>query len=418
MDKALLGQTGSQLQAILYTFDGAVYNPEAVRLKEYERMLDTDETVGTAFDFLSLSILSLMGTYHHPDDKVTTFVHECLEGMQDSLPIAAMDILSALWAGFSATEIVWKPDGKQIKLDYLATYHPSTITFVLDSRGRLDGVKQRWLFSALDTNIPVEKCLIYTHNKRFNNYYGISAFKRIRKNWLLKDAFLKMWAKALDKYGTPLTTAIVPDGNVVDPETGEEVSQLEYATKLLANLQSGTALALSAKGDGKDSRLPEVKATFPGSGVGDSFNQAVSYLNKMICRGMLIPSLVFDEGSRSGSYALGESHFDSFMLTIRSIYVQLTDILLDQLIRRLVEYNFGPQDEYGTFQEKPPGEDQIKVLSEAFLALTTGGYLDPAIQEDLNYVRVATGLPEREVAAKETVKKSYSRYLRGNDDEQ
>jgi hypothetical protein len=361
-----------------------------------------------------------MGTYHHPDDQVTTFVHECLEGMQDSLPIAAMDILSALWAGFSTTEIVWKPEGKQIKLDYLATYHPSTVTFVLNSRGRLDGVKQRWLFSALDTDIPVEKCLIYTHNKRFNNYYGISAFKRIRKNWLLKDAFLKMWARALDKYGTPLTTAIVPDGNVVDPETGEEVSQLEYATKLLANLQSGTALALSAKGDGKDNRLPEVKATFPGSGVGDSFNQAVSYLNKMICRGMLIPSLVFDEGARSGSYALGESHFDAFMLAIRSIYVQLTDILLDQLIRRLVEYNFGPQDEYGTFQEKPPGEDQIKVLSEAFLALTNGGYLDPAIQEDLNYVRVATGLPEREVKeeTKETVQRSYSRYLRSNVDGQ
>lgn len=395
-----VGQIGSQLQSTFSLFDGAIINPDAALVLEFERMLNTDETVSAAYHFLTLCVISFMGEYSHPDDKIAGFVYECFESMDGSLILACEDILSAIWAGYSVSEIVWKAEAGRIMLDYLATYHPYTITFHLDERGRLSKINQCRLFSAIGDDIPPEKCLIFSYRKRFNNYYGSSAFKPIRKNWLLKDAFLKMWARALDKFGTPILAAVVPDGTVKDPETGEEVSQLEYATKLLANLQNGTALALSARDAGSGGQLPKIEAVATGgSGTGEAFDRAVSYLNKMIARGLLIPSLVFDEGARSGSLALGTSHFNGFILMVRALFNQLKEVLLDQFISRLILYNFGPQKDWGNFQERPPSTEELKLYSEVFLNLVNAGFVDPAIDDDFKYARNMMGLPERQPAS-------------------
>lgn len=395
-----VGQIGSQLQTTFNLFDGAILNPDAALVLEYERMLDTDETVSASFHFLTLCVISFLGNYNHTDPKIEAFINECFESMDGSLALACEDILSAVWAGYSVTEEIWKADTGRIMLDYLATYHPYTITFIVNERGRLVKARQTSILSALGVDIPSEKCIVFSYRKRFNDYYGRSAFKPIRKNWLLKDVILKMWARALDKYGTPILAAMVPDGTIKDPDTGEEISQLAYAIKLLENLQNGTALAFSAKDSGSGSQggqLPRIDTVATGgSGTGDAFDRAVGYLNKMICRGLLIPSLVFDEGARSGSLALGTSHFYGFLLMVRALFTQLKEVLLDQFISRLIEYNFGKQKDWGDFQERPPSAEELKLFSEIFLNLVNSGIIDPTIEEDFAYARNVMGLPDRQ----------------------
>lgn len=414
MGYPMIGQIGNQLFYTLHLFDKTVYNPDSVMLNEFERMLNTDETVGAAYDFLVLSVVNLIGNYNHPNKEINDFINKCLERMQDTLVKTASSILSAIWAGYSVTEIVWKAEGTSILLDKLVTYHPKSIHFSVNKKGQLESVQQYDFLFDDKTDIPIEKCITYTHGEDFGNHYGKSSFKRIRKNWLLKDAFLKMWARGLDKYGTPMAIAIVPDGQVIDPDTKELVSQLEYATKMLQSLQNGTGMALSVDTNKSNSNIPDVKVTFPGSNVGESFNQAINYLNKMICRGLLIPSLVFDEGARSGSYALGASHFDAFMMGVKGIYNKLTDIILDKLIRRLIEYNFGPQISFGSFQLNLPDPGQTKAMSEIFVALTNAGFIDPNVEEDFKHVRTITGLPPREMKQSrlDAIKSDYTRYKR------
>lgn len=416
-----VGQIGSQLNITFSLFDGAVINPDAALVQEYERMLDTDETVSASFYFLTLCVISFLGEYSHPDNPdITEFIHECFEEMDGSLTLACEDILSSVWAGYSVTEIIWKAVGTRLMLDYLATYHPSTVTFEVDERGRLKNIKQLALLQAIGADLPPEKCIVSSYRKRFNNYYGKSAFKPIRKNWLLKDAFLKMWARAADKYGTPLLVAIVPDGTVKDPESGEEIDQLEYATKMLANVQNGTALALSTKAGGSGSgsgggQVPDVKALVTGgAGIGDAFDKALSYFNKMISRGLLVPSLVFDEGARSGSLALGTSHFYGFLLMARALFVQLKEVLLDQFICRLIEYNFGKQSNWGDFQERPPSAEELKLWAEIFDNLTRSGTFNPAIEDDFRFARAKMGLPDRapDSSLKVRAREAYERYKR------
>ncbi len=408
-----IGQIGSQLQSTFNLFDGAVLNPDAPLVLEYERMLDTDETVAAAYYFLTLCVISFLGEYTHPDEKIESFVYDCFEGMDGSLTLACEDILSAIWAGYSATEIVWKADHKNLVLDCLATYHPYSITFHINDRGRLQMIRQVNQLQALGADIPAEKCLVYSYRKRFNNYYGKSAFKPIRKNWLLKDAVLKMWVRALDKFGTPILAALVPDGTVKDPDSGQEVSQLDYATRVLGNLQNGTALVFSARESAGHGQLPKVDAVAAGgAGTGDAFNGAVSYYNKMLARGLLVPSLVFDEGARTGSLALGQSHFDGFLLMAQAIYGQLKEVLLDQLISRLITYNYGPQKDWGDFQRRRPSEQELKLLSEVFLTMVNAGILNPQVEEDFRYARSTMGLPDRDPDVLTKTNAAYERYLR------
>jgi hypothetical protein len=414
----MVGQVGSQLYTTFFLFDNCVANPDDVSVFEYERMIDTDETIAIGIKFLTLSVLMKLGEYQNESNpQIAMFVNECFESMKGNLHTAMEEILSALWAGYSGTEIVWKPEGNRIVVDKLATYHPHTIYIKVDPQtGEYEGLSQWRRYAGSPVEIPKEKSILYTYEKRFGNHYGRSILKPLRKNWLLKDPVLKMWARALDRFGTPLVAIFTPDEQMEDPENPDvRINQMEWAQRLLQNIQNGTGFVFRS---GSPQSGDETKAevlTNGGSGIGESFEKAVQYFNKMMLRGMLVPSLLFDEGQRSGSYALGESHFSIFDLGTTGIYSGVTEAILEQLVRPLIEYNFGPQKDYGQFIEKKVEGEDLKLLYEGFVSLTNAGYMDPTIQEDFDAVRMKMGLPRRKVVTPDerlatVAENAYARY--------
>jgi len=413
----LIGQIGSQLDTTFFLFDDCIQNIDNVPLAEYERMLETDETIAVGIQFLTLSILLKIGAYTHDNPKITNFVRENFEEMKDNLHAACEEILTGLWAGYSGSELIWKPAGGRIVLDKVATYHPKTILLQVDRQtGEYAGIKQwRW-FDGNPVDIPKEKAVLYSYNKKFGNHYGKSIFKPIRKNWLLKDPILKMWARALDRFGTPLLAAMVSDEQIADPDQPDrQITQLEWALRMLKSIQSGTGIAFHAgsKEAGNETKVSTL--TNGGSGIGEAFQKAVLYLNKMLLRGLLVPSLLADDGGGKGSYALGQAHFEVFDMTISSIYRGLTEVMLEQIVRRLIEYNFGKQKNYGNFTEIKLEQEDRKLLSECFLNLTNGGYITAQNQEDMDAVRDAMKLPQRKVEplaerVKNKAEQEYNRY--------
>ncbi|WCK55421.1 DUF935 family protein [Aneurinibacillus sp. Ricciae_BoGa-3] len=410
-----IGQIGSQLYTTFFLFNNCISNPDDVSVFEYERMLDTDETIAVGIQFLISSVLMKLGEYQNESNpKIANFVNECFESMKGNLHTAVEEMLSALWAGYSGTEIIWKPDGNRIVIEKLATYHPYTVYIKVDPMtGEYQGFSQWRRYAGSPVDIPPEKAILYTYNKRFGNHYGKSILKPLRKNWLLKDPILKMWARALDRFGTPLIALYLPDELADDPDNpGHQVTQMELGERILRNLQNGTGITL--RSDPNNASKAEA-VTNVGSGVGDAFEKAVQYFNKMILRGMLVPALVFDEGQRSGSYALGQSHFGIFNLGVTGIYGGVTETLIEQLIKPLVDYNFGPQKNYGQFVENEIESEDMKLLVDGFLSLTNGGYLDPQIQEDFDEVRMKMGLPQRKVVTPDekvaaVAEDTYARY--------
>lgn len=412
-----VGQIGSQLDTTFFLFDNCIRNMDTVPLPEYERMLETDETVATGMHFLILAILMKLGEYTNENAKMRDFVRDNFEGMKDNLYTACEEILSGLWAGYSGSEIIWRPDGSRIALDKIVTYHPKTLLIQVDRQtGEYMGLKQwRW-FAGSPVDIDAKKAILYTFNRRFGNHYGCSIFKPIRKNWLIKDPILKMWGRALDRFGTPVVATFTPDDEIEDPDNpGQTINQLAYAARILERLQNGTGLALRAgnKEDGTESRV-EVLSN-GSSGVGEAFNHATLYLNKMLMRGLLIPTLMADDGNGAGSYALGQAHFEIFNMNMSSIFRGLKEVLLEQLVRPMLEYNFGPQKNFGDFTEIKLAQETRDLLSTCFMQLTNSGWITPQNQEDMDAVRDAMNLPKREVEPPETAAatkavQEYNRY--------
>lgn len=395
MQKPQIGQIGVGVLSTMTLFDGAVLNPELTAITEYERMLTTDETVAAGIKYITTAVLSRLGEYHHDNPKIKEFVEENLNDVIEGNFLGACEeLLSALWAGFSTGELVIKPEGGRYWLERLAVYHPKSIQFRIDRHGQLldNGIVQNTPLGLYD--IPTQQAVILTHNKRFGNIFGHSILKPARKNWLLKDPILKMWALALDRFGTPLAVFFVPRGKVLDPSTGEQKDAVEVATQAVSNIQSGTGLVFQA-GNDEDGKADAKVIAAGGTGT-DAFYNAVTYLNKMILRAMMVPSLVFDEGARSGSHALGQGHAETFERVIEGIFIELTEALLDQVIGRLLMWNFGEKDK-GEFLPKAPSTEERKLMAEMFMEMVNTGALSPAREEDFKYMRSNLGLPEAEL---------------------
>ena len=80
----------------------------------------------------------------------------------------------------------------------------------------------------------------------------------------------------------------------------------------------------------------------------------------------MIPSLLFDNGD-TGSYSLGQEHYKLFDVSLEALLSLLTEALLEQLVRPLIEWNFGTMDYYGEFEIKATSLDTQEKL-DAMLA--------------------------------------------------
>jgi hypothetical protein len=139
----------------------------------------------------------------------------------------------------------------------------------------------------------------------------------------------------------------------------------------------------------------ELKIHWPNRSFGDIFYQAIQYFNQMIFRGLLIPSLVAanNEGG-SGSYSQSKTHQDSFYLALEKIRRGLTECLIEQLIRPLITWNFGEQDEWGDFQCDEFDPETGKLIMEMFTGAINSGIMFPDKLEDLKHMRQKINAPE------------------------
>ncbi len=76
----------------------------------------------------------------------------------------------------------------------------------------------------------------------------------------------------------------------------------------------------------------------------------------------------------------------------RAGQVVLTEALLEQLIRPLIELNFGPQDAWGYFKTAPLEPEDLKLWSDIFTGLANVGFISAEHPPDRNAVRQKFGL--------------------------
>lgn len=448
-------QMGTAVPQLYGSLSRFVANPSTVSVETYKRMLDTDEMIGAGIDFMNTCMIARFGDYTHPNEKVQKFVRRALEQMDGSWHENLDEMLSAEWSGFSVTEQVW-----EFKHDFdgvpafvpkkLVTYPPLTLVFAVNRHGEVlpDGIYQYQRFhntffnsyvygirageldgfrpdlfaqigdypypiriaadlTYLTVKIPKDKVIHLRSSStgKFDNPYGRSILRRVYKNWVLKDAFLKMWIVSADRKGTPLLVGYAaPNDTVLEEQRRDGLNNgptPQRADVALANsmktLHNSSFIVLP----GKKSETYELEA-IQSQGDMNVFKDGIDYFNKAIMRGLLIPPLVMNGGDGGGSYSLGQEHHKIFSKIIDGKLKVYKQAILDQFIRKIVAYNF-PQnvwekDGYGGFVLEEHDPELMERLANTYRTIAETGFMSPENQDDMDYVREKLGMPPGKAA--------------------
>jgi phage gp29-like protein len=371
------------------SLDARSYDPDSVELSTFDDMRRTDETVKAALQFVRLTVASKLGSYQHDDEKVMDFVETALRVMDGTLEGVVNDLLSALWAGFAVGELVYDvlPSGPwkgKIYYRKVKVLHPLSVWpkgIKSDRHGNVERIVQS---EGQPNEAVLEKGkfvhFVYDGGMGvFGSPWGASALRCVHKWWFVKDLCIKLWGMFMEKFSLPLLVGKFVEGETECPVDGETEDGVLAGLHMLATYQTKTEMAFPMARNPDGSYNPDVPRIDMFSVKGDGseqFRLLLEAANTGILLGLLVPSLALTE-ARYGTRAQAEVHLDSFFTMLEDIQRCVSDLILEQLIRPLLDMNFVNLDDYGRWVEEPLTTEDTKALADNLFKLVNSELLRP-----------------------------------------
>mgnify|MGYP001580441305 FL=1 len=350
------GQYENLLNEILFAdprriFPGqpTVYNPSVLVSRQGMEIFDRmrrDDQVKAALYFKKYAALLTGWEIVSPKDEedtweVSQFIRDTLTNITDderTLDDILLEVLTALDFGFSVSEKLFREDDGRLVIYDVKTRRPHSLEFQQDPYGKLLAIRQNdRQASQVQISIPQEKAILYVHQREFDNLYGQSDLEAAYRAWVVKDNSYRWLAMFLEKLGIP------PIFILYNPSAylGQPLNQLQT---IIERLQSAT-FGMMPRREEKDLDFWSPQLAGQANSV---FMPALEMFNRDIARAILVPSLVGATAeSMQGSFARSQTHFDSFMMVVDRLRKSLASVVQSQLIRQLVNFNYGGVKESG-----------------------------------------------------------------------
>lgn len=378
------GIVGSALAGLL------PYNPDDLIGKRgyavYDQM-QRDAQVQACLTIKKFAVLS-HGWEVHPasdspqDREVADFVRFALNDMRGSILDVLYNALDAVAKGFSVMELNYRiidrePYKGMVGFASVKSKDPSTFGFDLDEYMNIRSLTRSGIGAARDSaNLPPEKFVIYSYMPRYESPYGTSDLRAAYKHYWSKDILVRFLNIYLEKYGAPTARG--------QYKRGTPKSAQEELLKVLDKIQHETAIVIP-----DDVQVDLMEATRGGEA---GFLSAIEFHDKQIAKAILSQTLVIDEGTRVGSFALAKIHLDVLRMCLKKLKRDLEEtIMQEQVIRRLVDYNFIVTS-YPTFTLGPIEDKDLDQLASIITKLVSGEVIRP----DEGWIREYMGLPGKD----------------------
>ncbi|MCE5322057.1 DUF935 domain-containing protein [bacterium] len=359
------------------------YNPDDLIGKRgygiYDQM-QRDTQVHACLMIKKFAVLS-HGWEVHPassdlkDIRVADFVRWAFEDMRGSILDVLYNVLDALAKGFSVMEINYRviegsPYDGLIGLASIKSKDPSTFTFDTDEFMNVRSL-QRTCGGKED--LPPEKFAIYSYLPRYESPYGTSDLRAAYKHFWSKDVLMRFLNVYLEKYGSPTAKGSYKRGT---PKTAQD-----DLLKILDKIQQQTAIVIP-----EDVQIELIEAQRGGEA---GYLDAIEFHDRQIAKAILAQTMVTDEGAGTGSYAMANVHLNVLKMCLQKLKRDLEEsVMREQIIRRLVDYNF-KVSAYPTFSLGPLEDKDLESLSNAVTKLISGEVIRP----DEGWIREYLGLP-------------------------
>ncbi|WP_280489508.1 phage portal protein family protein [Nocardia farcinica] len=193
--------------------------------------------------------------------------------------------------------------------------------------GGLVAIEQYGWNSAGGTRIPVERLVAYVVDREGGDWTGTSLLRPAYKHWLIKDRLLRVQAQTIERNGMG-----VP---VYEGGERDEQKQLDEGKKIAQSYKAGNASGASIPYTAK-LRLLGVEGNLPDAGP------AIEYHDAQIGRSVLAHFL--NLGSQTGSWALGSTFADFFVMSLQTVGEMIRDTAQAHIIEDLVDANWGPDE--------------------------------------------------------------------------
>ena len=264
------------------------------------------------------------------------------------------------------------------RLRKLAWRPPRTLAAInaADDGGLLSIRQHRRAGSAeMERPIPVSRLVAYVNDREGGGWAGTSLLRPAYKHWLTKDRLLRTQAQTIDRNGMGVPVY----------EAAEGENDLEPGRKLASGFRSGDHSG-AATPNGAKLRLAGVEGELPDA------MPPIRYHDEQIARAVLAHFL--NLGTQTGSWALGTTFADFFVLSLQGVAEHLADVATQHVVEDLVDVNWGEDEPAPRIVFDKIGSHQV-ATAQAIKLLVDAGILRPdrALEEA---TRQAYDLPAKD----------------------
>ncbi len=302
----------------------------------YFDLEEKDDDVGGLLETLKLAVLGRKRSVKPADDSsqaqtVADFVEQQLKAI-GGFHQALHALLDAPGYGLSIAEINYDVTAGQVGLLSINDCPQEFFCFAehrfLPQVGALRFLGQPYAMDGGEL-VPEEKFLIFSYNPRRRNRFGHPLLRRaFWPSWFKRNA-IRFWLRYAEK-GPGTAAVMYPQGAGPD----EKKKALDAAEALIEKI----AVAVPDNFKMVETLLTSARSQSPAV-----YERLVQRNELAIARAILGETLTShgsDQGA--GSYSLGQVHQEMFHQRVVELARALEGAINDQLVRRLVMWNFGP----------------------------------------------------------------------------
>ena len=338
-----------------------------IPLEDFLQMAETHPLVGACLDVYALIAKTYVGSFSHQDETIKAFINSNFSTAKTDMKEVVSAMMIFVFIGYSYAEFNHEDINAQWRLTSLDPLDPRKYHFA-GQGGKTTAV----VLDDKDKDvIPYEKGVHVTNAKylAFGSPYGHAVAKRMHALWkawriIMNEVILggqRQAAPTLAGYAEDEDVTLYNKDGKPLKENNQEVRRpgVFVMAQALKNLRNNGDVIATKSGN----KIESIDNTVSG----EFFKTVLEYLGLMMFFGMLMPETALLTGKGGlGNSGINQGHLDMLSLLIESAVGTITAAIQESVIKPLIAWNFGEQDDYGSLQKPNTGiRDRDKILSAA-----------------------------------------------------
>jgi phage gp29-like protein len=409
-DRSGRGRTGpftgalavpTHLQRAYYrTVSDTLRNPSLALRRDptLQRQMRNDPDIEAPLQDLKIAIVGLDWQLRPEegdgDDKITETVGKLLNRIPQ-FPDLCGQLLESVWYGPAAANLIYgmHQDGLMGITSWLPM-HPDTLVFAQDGNVGVrvgskyvqdkgsEGVEAGFnSYIHYLTTDELYRVALMTYQRRGPDFeepyegayaYGGRGMRDVAwYYWLLKQTVLQNWGAYAERFAMGIRVGYYPLGQ----ENGKENME-----NVLRNLQGDVAATLPRSSP--DQKDYEIDIMEPSASRATTFADLCRWLTSNI-KELIVGQSATSEASAGGMGSnVASQHAKTFSRHTRYVAKCLEEAVTDQIVRRLVELNFGPDAPVPEFRYAVPDPDSSEWMKGVDAFIRAGGEVSEAEVRD------------------------------------